>query len=44
MGKSMDAILVQALEEFVETWEDHLQTVEALKETEDRVQLSVPKE
>jgi len=44
LGKSMDEILVQALEEFAETWEDHLQTVAALKETEDRVQLSVPKE
>ena len=44
LGKSMDEILVQALQEFVETWEDHLQTVAALKETEDRVQLSVPKE
>ena len=44
LGKTMDEILVQALEEFVETWEDHLQTVAALKESEDRVQLSVPKE
>ncbi len=44
LGKSMDEILVQALEEFAETWEEHLQTVAALKETEDRVQLSVPKE
>jgi predicted DNA-binding protein len=44
LGKTMDEILVQALQEFVETWEDHLQTVAALKETEDRVQLSVPKE
>ena len=44
LGKSMDEILVQALQEFVETWEDHLQTVAALKDSEDRVQLSVPKE
>ncbi len=44
LGKSMDEILVQALQEFVETWEEHLQTVAALKQTEDRVQLSVPKE
>lgn len=44
LGKTMDEVLVQALEEFAETWEDHLQTVAALKETEDRVQLSVPKE
>ncbi len=44
LGKTMDEVLVQALEEFAETWEDHLQTVAALKDTEDRVQLSVPKE
>ena len=44
LGKTMDEVLVQALQEFVETWEDHLQTVAALKDTEDRIQLSVPKE
>ena len=44
MGKDLPALIVQALTEFADNWEDHMQTVQALKDTEDRVQLSVPKE
>ena len=44
MGSSLDALIVQALNEFADNWEDHLQTVAALQDTEDRVHLSVPKE
>ena len=44
MGKSLDALIVQALGEFADNWEDHMQTVAALQDTEGRVQLSVPKE
>lgn len=44
MGKDLPAVIVQALNEFADTWEDHMQTVQALKDTEDRVHLTVPKE
>ncbi len=44
MGKSLGQVLVQAASEFAETWEDHLRTVAALQDQEERVQLSVPKE
>jgi hypothetical protein len=44
MGKSLEAVIVQALSEFADNWEDHMQTVAALRDTEDRVHLSVPKE
>ncbi|MHB1204473.1 MAG: hypothetical protein ACYCZX_02815 [Rhodospirillaceae bacterium] len=44
MGKSLEAVIVQALGEFADNWEDHMQTVAALRDTEDRVHLSVPKE
>ena len=44
MGKSLEAVIVQALAEFADNWEDHMQTVAALRDTEDRVHLSVPKE
>ena len=44
MSKTMEELIAQALAEFAETWEDHLRTVAALKEDEDRVHLSVPKE
>jgi hypothetical protein len=44
MGKTMDQLMLQALTEFCETWEDHQRTIAALKDTDDRVQLSVPKE
>lgn len=44
MGKDLPAVIVQALNEFADAWEDHMQTVQALKDTEDRVHLTVPKE
>ena len=44
MGKSLEAVIAQALTEFADNWEDHMQTVAALRDTEDRVHLSVPKE
>ncbi len=44
MGKDLRAVIVQALNEFADNWEDHMQTVQALKDTEDRVHLTVPKE
>ena len=44
MGKDLPTVIVQALNEFADNWEDHMQTVQALKDTEDRVHLSVPKE
>lgn len=43
MGSSLDALIVQALNEFADNWEDHLQTVAALQNTQDRVHLSVLK-
>ncbi len=42
MGKPMDGLLVQALGEFADNWEDHMRTVNALNEGDDRVQLVVP--
>jgi len=44
MAKSMEELIAQALAEFADTWEEHLRTVAALKDDEDRVHLSVPKE
>jgi predicted transcriptional regulator len=44
MGKSMEDLIAQALGEFTETWEEHLRTIAALKDDEDRVQLRTPKE
>jgi hypothetical protein len=44
MGKTMDQVKLQALTEFCDTWEDHQRTIATLKDTDDRVQLSVPKE
>lgn len=41
MGKSLDDVLSLALDEYADTWEDHLDTVDALKEGDDRVQLAV---
>jgi len=39
--KPLDDLLSLALAEYADTWEDHLDTVENLKETDDRVQLAV---
>jgi predicted DNA-binding protein len=40
MQKSMDAVLMQALCEFADAWEDHFRTVKNLQD-DDRIQLSV---
>ena len=40
MQKSMDAVLVQAMCEFADAWEDHFRTVKNLQD-DDRIQLSV---
>lgn len=40
MQKSMDAVLLQALGEFADTWEDHFRTIQGLQD-DDRIQLSV---
>ncbi len=44
MGVSLDALLVQALTEFADSWEDHQRTVTALSEGDDRMQLVVPQD
>lgn len=44
MGKSMDQMLIQALIEFADTWEDHQRVVEALGEDDDRMQIVVGKD
>lgn len=44
MNKTLEEVLIQALTEFADNWEDHLRTVNALNEGDDRVQLSVPPE
>jgi predicted transcriptional regulator len=48
LAKSMDItlaqVLIQAVTEFAETWEDHQRTVAALSEGDDRMQLVVPQE
>jgi predicted transcriptional regulator len=44
MGKSLDEILLQALTEFADTWEDHQRTIAVLAEGDDRIQLVVPQE
>lgn len=44
MATPLDQILVMALGEFADNWEDHMHTVSALKEGDDRVQLVAPKD
>jgi hypothetical protein len=44
MEKTMEELLLQALTEFADAWEDHQRTVAALRDTDDRVQLAVPKD
>ncbi len=41
MGKTLDQVLVQAVSEFADTWEDHQRVIEALDEGDDRVQIVV---
>jgi len=44
MKKPLDEVLTQALSEFAENWEDHMQTIEALKSDDDRMQIAVKPE
>lgn len=44
MDKSLEEILIQALTEFADNWEDHMRTVSALNDGDDRMQLVVPKD
>lgn len=44
MDKTMDALLLQALCEFADAWEDHFRTVTVLAEEEERVQIVVKPE
>ncbi len=39
--KPLDEVLSFALSEYADTWEDHLDTVDKLKDGDDRVQLTV---
>jgi len=43
-GKPLDEALEFALNEYADTWEDHLNTLEKLKDGDDRVQLAVANE
>lgn len=43
MNLSMEALTVQALREFAETWEEHHRTMQELQD-DDRIQLSVKPE
>lgn len=44
LGKSLEDVLIQALSEFADAWEDHLDTVNALGDGDDRVQLALAAE
>lgn len=44
MGKSLEDVLIQALTEFADNWEDHLRTMTVLNQGDDRMQLAVPKD
>jgi hypothetical protein len=41
MNKSLEEVLIQALTEFADNWEDHLRTVKTLNAGDDRMQLAV---
>lgn len=41
MGKTLEDVLIQALTEFADNWEDHLHVVKNLNAGDDRMQLSV---
>ena len=41
MGKTLEEVLIQALTEFADNWEDHLHVVKNLNAGDDRMQLSV---
>jgi predicted transcriptional regulator len=42
MERTMDELLLQALTEFADTWEEHQRTVDALNAEDDRMQIVVP--
>lgn len=42
MNKSLEEVLIQALTEFADNWEEHSRTVRTLNAGDDRMQLSVP--
>ncbi len=42
MNKSLEEVLIQALTEFADNWEDHMNTVSILGAEDDRVQLAAP--
>jgi hypothetical protein len=44
MGKSLEEVLIQALTEFADNWEDHLRTLTVLNQGDDRMQLAVPQD
>ena len=44
MNKSLEEVLIQALTEFADNWEDHLRTMTVLNQGDDRMQLAVPKD
>lgn len=44
MDKSLDALMLQALCEFADAWEDHYRTINAMVEEDDRIQLVVKPE
>lgn len=42
MNLSLEEVLIQAMTEFADNWEDHVRTVRNLNAGDDRMQLSVP--
>ncbi len=44
MAVPLDKVLVMALSEFIDNWEDHMRTVTALNQGDDRMQVVAPKE
>lgn len=41
MEKPLPEVLAHALAEYADTWEDHLDTVDSLQESDDRVHVAV---
>jgi hypothetical protein len=41
MDKTMDALMLQALCEFADAWEDHYRTIASMNDEDDRIQLVV---
>ncbi len=44
MDLSLEEVLIQAMTEFADNWEDHMRTVRNLSAGDDRMQLAVPDE